>query len=288
MPVRRCTGTWPQLPNRNEPRQVMSHGALLMTNTILTVEEWAKEIIQHELGLPVVLNDTGKEPGMYDLRIGAPDAPEVAIECIRAVDPIRQETWNVGAGKGPIRCALESDWVVETTPEARIKSIRDRIESLLRACEQAGLYHIAEINWQLRDSYPDICREMENLSIVSVNQVDTNGDGNVFLLMTGVGGVVHTGADVPKWIAVFLLAPERADVLLKLRKSNAKHCHVFVHVSLGGAPWEVESYLSDGARTLPTIQPILPYPVSAVWLTYARFGLRWDGASWKSFKNPDR
>ena len=51
-------------------------------------EEWARRILQKELKRDVVVNDDGSKPGMYDLRIGPADAPEVAVECVAAVDPI--------------------------------------------------------------------------------------------------------------------------------------------------------------------------------------------------------
>jgi hypothetical protein len=49
-------------------------------------EDWARLILQQKLRRVVVPNDDGGAPGIYDLRIGPPDAPEVAIECIGALD----------------------------------------------------------------------------------------------------------------------------------------------------------------------------------------------------------
>jgi hypothetical protein len=43
-------------------------------------EEWARRIVEKELNRAVVINDNGSAPGMYDLRVGPADAPEVAIE----------------------------------------------------------------------------------------------------------------------------------------------------------------------------------------------------------------
>jgi hypothetical protein len=58
----------------------------------VTVEPWAQQIIEKELNRPVVVHDDGSQASMYDLRIGAVEAPEVAIECVGAVDPDRTET----------------------------------------------------------------------------------------------------------------------------------------------------------------------------------------------------
>ena len=39
-----------------------------------------------------VVNDDGSAPGMYDLRVGPANAPQVAIECVGAVDQTFTET----------------------------------------------------------------------------------------------------------------------------------------------------------------------------------------------------
>ncbi len=72
----------------------------------MTVEQWAQQIIEKELNCPVVIHDDGSQPGMYDLRIGSAEAPDVAIECVGAVDSVFTETWNVGPGRGPLRLAV--------------------------------------------------------------------------------------------------------------------------------------------------------------------------------------
>ena len=41
----------------------------------MTVERWAQQIIEKELDCPVVVHDDGSQPSMYDLRIGAVEAP---------------------------------------------------------------------------------------------------------------------------------------------------------------------------------------------------------------------
>jgi len=52
----------------------------------VTVERWAQQIIEKELSCPVVVHDDGSQPSMYDLRIGVVEAPDVAIECVGAVE----------------------------------------------------------------------------------------------------------------------------------------------------------------------------------------------------------
>lgn len=95
-------------------------------------EEWARRILEKELKRNVVVNDDGSTPGMYDLRIGPADAPEMAVDCVGAVDPSFTETWNVGPARGPLELAITGDWFITLTPRARIKAIEQRVEPLLR------------------------------------------------------------------------------------------------------------------------------------------------------------
>src|ERR1700687_3868211 len=94
-------------------------------------EEWARRIVQNALGCVVHINDDNSIPGMYDLRIGSPNAPEVAIECVGAVDPTYTETWNVGPAKGPLTLPVAGDWIVEIAPTARVKVVKQSLAQLL-------------------------------------------------------------------------------------------------------------------------------------------------------------
>lgn len=98
---------------------------------------------REKLNRPVVVHDDGSKPSMYDLRIGAVEAPEVAIECVRAVDPVGTETWNVGPGKGPLRLSVEGDWMISIARTARIDKIKERIEPILRGLEERDVRRVS-------------------------------------------------------------------------------------------------------------------------------------------------
>src|SRR5690349_2042959 len=98
-------------------------------------EEWARRIVQKELKRKVELNDDGSKSGMYDLRIGLSDNPQVAIECVGAVNAAFTETWNVGPAKGPLELSIKGDWTVTINSAARVKVINRRIEQLLLELE---------------------------------------------------------------------------------------------------------------------------------------------------------
>jgi hypothetical protein len=248
-------------------------------------EELARRIIESELGRSVALNDDNSKAGMYDLRIGAPERPEIAIECVGAVDSILTETWNIGPAKGPLNLPIAGDWTVVIRRGARVKSIRQRIASLLQELHVRGIYNLHVHHWLKRVDMP-LFNELDSLGIEWIYCYSLEGTGKVHFTMPGGGGAVdETGSSVPGWISDFLRDPARADVVEKLHRSGAMGCHVFVIVSLQGAPWPVESYLTGDHDQLPLQPPTLPTPVNEVWIVHGlgQRGLRWNGEAWLWF-----
>lgn len=233
----------------------------------------------------MLLHDDGSRPRMYDLRIGDVAAPEVAIECIGAVDPLRTATWNVGPGRGSFKLEVEGDWHIVLRPDAVVKRVRARLPTLLQDCIEAGVEGYVPADGFLQVRSPALHRRLSTLKIDAIGRYDP-GVGRIYLGMTGYGGAVDpTGREVPGWIGQFLRADDRRDVLVKLTTSGAEQRHVFVIVSFGGAPWLVESYLGTQTELLPQEPPDLPAPVDAVWILHGSKGLRWDGTGWRFF-NP--
>jgi hypothetical protein len=249
-------------------------------------EEWARRILEKELKRNVTLNDDGSMPGMYDLRIRLADVPEMAVECVGAVDPILTETWNVGTAKGPLELALQGDWLITLAPSARVKAINQRVEPLLQELEDRGLRDVPvdrALNWHNSALF----EELESLDVTRAYCYRLPGTGKVHLGMEGIGGAVDSqGAAVPKWVGEFLGDSARRDVLCKLQRSGARDRHAFVFVSFAGAPWPVESYLTGELDQLPAEAPDLPPPVTGVWIVsqFGRKGLRWDEGAWRLFE----
>ena len=108
----------------------------------MTVERWAQQIIGKELDCQVVIHDDNSQPSMYDLRIGAVEAPNVAIECVGAVDPIFTETWSVGPGSGSFSRAVKGDWRIGIARKARIRTIRRHIEPILQNLEEQEISEV--------------------------------------------------------------------------------------------------------------------------------------------------
>jgi hypothetical protein len=251
----------------------------------MAAEEWARQIIETELGRTVVKNDDGSAPGMYDLRIGSSGEPQFAIECVGAIDPTFTETWNVGPAKGPLKIAITGDWNVEIAPTARVKRLKSHLEPVLQDLETQGIYTI-NVDFHLKWIRRALFDRFESVGITHASCYRRNGTGLVHLGMAGAGGAIdNNGTEVPEWIGYFLRHPAREDVLSKLKRSGAKEHHAFVIAELHGVPWPVESYLMGALDFVPIEPPDLPPPVTAVWIasTYGERGIRWDGESWRLF-----
>lgn len=249
-------------------------------------EEWARRILEKELKRKVVLNDDNSAPSMYDLRVGPADAPELAVECVGAVDPIWTETWNVGPARGPLELALKGDWSIKLTPGARINATRQRVEPSLRELEDRGLNNV-RVNYELKRHYPALFDQLESLNIKHAFCFRPQGSGKVHLGITGIGGGVNsTGGALPEWVGAFLRDPAQGDVLSKLQRSGAADRHAFLLISFAGVPWQVWSYVTGDINQLPSEAPDLPPAVTGVWLVsqFGRRGLCWDRGAWRVFE----
>jgi hypothetical protein len=249
-------------------------------------EEWARRILEKKLKRDVVINDDGSKDGMYDLRVGPADAPEMAVECVAAVDPIFTETWNLGPAKGPLELTLEGDWSITLTPSARVNVIKQRVEPLLRELEDQGLHNVS-VNHALKQNDSALFEELSSLEVTRADCFRLPGTGKVHLLMSGIGGAVDSqGAAVPRWVGEFLRDSDRQDVLRKLQRSGATDRQAFVFVTFGGSPWPVQYYLMTELDQIPAEAPDLPPPVTGVWVVsqFGQRGLRWDGGAWRLFE----
>lgn len=246
-------------------------------------EEWARRILQKELGQTVLIHDDGSSPGMYDLRIGPANEPEVAIECVGAVDETYTKTWNTGPAKGPLQLAVAGDWHVVIAPAAHVKTLKRHLEKLLAELVERGVYSARPDHWLERRN-TTLFNKLNALGIIHAFCYQMPGIGRVNLSMPGSGGAVDDkGGEVPNWLGDFLRDPAREDVLSKLQRSGAKECYAFVIATLRGAPWAVESYLTGELDHVPSEAPDLPLPVTAVWVVsvFSHKGLYWDGNTWR-------
>jgi hypothetical protein len=249
-------------------------------------EEWARRVMQQELGVEIRQYDDGSQPSMYDLdvlRVGVTAAAEIAA----AVDSTATETWNVlnSAGRW-IEPAIAGGWGVLIRPEAH--GLRRSLPPFLHALETAG---IRELRGRAQGSTFEAMAE--RMGIVRATQSATTYPGSIYptlrLPQEQIAGYGDPDGDaLPQWLHDFLWHEERKDVREKLSRSGAEERHAFIVVSpLSGAPFEIVNLLLLDDAPSPTIRPDLPHEITDAWVVStwdSGVGFRWtsDGA-WLSF-----
>ena len=102
------------------------------------------------------------------------------------------------------------------------------------------------------------------------------------------GFVARTGDVLAEWVSEWVVRPDQADNLQKLRESGLAERHLFVVMpGFTTAPFSVVDLLTRDNAPLPTVPPKLPAEVTHLWilsLWNVGDGFRWspDGG-WSRF-----
>ncbi len=251
------------------------------------LEQYAQQVISRVLKREVFINDDGSKDGMYDLRVGEPDNPEIAIECVRVINPTFAATWNAGPAKNPLLLGVKGDWVVTITDKANIKRIKNNLQMLIESFENRQRYCL-RTDSRMKIADEAFYNYLIGLGVVSAICIKPHGTGRVYLEMNGGSGAIAQDQPntVSTWVGKYLNEPRQNDILVKLNKSTASDCHVFIAVGPDNTPWLVDLYLLGYLKCTPSQPPDLPPPITGVWLFSilgGDTGLRWDGASWSLF-----
>ena len=235
------------------------------------------------LGKVVLINDDQSEDSMYDLRVGTPDDAELAIECVRATDPLLRAVFGTLKKRLPLTGSFSGHWIIELRREAIVKEIYTKLPILLAEMESHGLDCTRNLQG-LTPRHHFLLDELEDLGI-GFAYLSVRSKASVEFLPPGSGGAVDEhGESVPTWISEFLFEPSNADVVNKLLKARARKKEVFIRADEYGVPWSVASYLTDDLIHVPTAAPELQNGIDGVWLIYGTRGVRWDGEKWYSIK----
>jgi len=251
------------------------------------LEHYAKQFISRVLKREVFINDDGSKDGMYDLRVGEPEKPEIAIECVRVIDPTFAATWNAGPAKNPLFLDIKGDWIVNITEKANIKKIKKHLQKLFLSLETRQKYCLqADIHMKITDEA--FYNYLTGLGIVAATCIRPHGTGRIYLEMNGGSGAIVQDQPniVSTWVGKYLNEPRQNDILVKLNKSTAPDCQVFIAIGADNTPWPIDLYLLGYLKSTPSRPPDLPPPITGVWLSSilgGDTGLRWDGASWSLF-----
>jgi hypothetical protein len=226
---------------------------------------------------------------MYDLRIGSVDSPDAAIEVNLATDRDRLEALKLAPSEGAVPVpGVSGLWMITVSPSARQQDLRERLAPIL-----ADLEERYPDDWLMDAdrtvSASDHAR-LVKLKVIGARRSINANEGRIAILLPAMGGIVdRAGIALSQWIGEFLLGVP--DVLRKLTVPSRER-HAFIPVVPGGASWEVESFLLDfplrgeEPAAPPQAAPILPDPVTHVWVTSTggRKGWRWDGSQWRAFQ----
>jgi hypothetical protein len=186
--------------------------------------------------------------------------------------------------------SLSGGWLVTVFPSSRVRQLKARLPTLLRRLKAAGITSLDLAGGRTPAGLESLT---ERLGIASAHQDATSRPGSIYLTIElapeRTGGLVPSSGDaIAAWCSAFLREPKQADVLDKLRRSDAPERHAFDFVpGLTPAPWTVPYLLTTDPVLLPAIPPDLPLVVTHVWMTSTwstTTGCRWSPAGgWRHF-----
>lgn len=253
-------------------------------------EEWARQMMEAALGVPVVGHDDGSRPGMHDLEVLLPDQTRAAAEVTAAADPDCIVLWKLMNGDDDrwVEDDLQGGWVIGLIPKARAKRIRAELPDLLRRLESEnipGLRHP-------RPRRSEVEATAADLGVASLFQsATTDFPGSIYItieenLDRRGGWVDDSPISFVDWVSTFLASPELADVRKKLAASGHAERHAFVLVpGFTTAPFGVVNLLMGHGT--PIDSPALPDEITHVWLASTwniGTGWRWHADSgWQAF-----
>ncbi len=172
------------------------------------------------------------------------------------------------------------------------RDLRRDLPQLLTALQASGLTNLP-VDHVARRYHRMFYDQLLGLGVEYVSCYREVGSGGVSFMLDGMGGAIDSaGSTVSEWVGRWLRAPERADVLHKLRGTITATRDIFIPVTIDGTEWGVVSYLtgiSGSELHLPPGEPDLPAPVTSVWLAPTSsfqdpLGVWWDGAKWATMR----
>ncbi|HVE92846.1 MAG TPA: hypothetical protein VNE62_11210 [Actinomycetota bacterium] len=255
-----------------------------------TEEEWARQVMSYALGVPVLQHDDGSVGGMYDLDV-VYDGETAAAEVISAADGESIALWNLMNGRDEtwVVDELQGGWMVSLESTARAKRLRTELPRLLQELEMSGLTGFRRGRTSAKDQFSEVAHA---LGVASAMQNGTDVPGSIYITIQlprerAGGFLADTGDALPAWVAEFLRAPKRRDVLDKLARSGRSERHAFVFLpGFAEAPFGVTDLLMRNSAPLPLANPQLPDEVTHVWLVSgwsSGRGFRWSPTDGWSF-----
>lgn len=252
-------------------------------------EEWARQMMEAELDVPVVAFDDGSQPGMHDLEVRPPGDEPHAVEVTSEVDSSSTQLWKIFNSDGRrIEPSLEGGWMVVLTPDARARLLEAELVSLLQLLESAGLRSVHASD---RGLIPPTLRR---LRVHALHRSETYYPGSVYFTVhqptrQTAGFVAEDPTTVAVWMSEFANSDLGRSKIDKLVRSGHRHRHLFVIIAgFSNVPFGVAySLMSDGMPT-PTADPDLPPALTDFWAVSgwaSGVGFRWSRRTgWHHFE----
>jgi len=247
-------------------------------------EEWARVMIETALGSCVQQHDDGSQPSMYDLDIIGPEGVSGAVEVTAAASSAALQQWNEMNGRGRWTVPdLLGGWVVHIRTGSSRKALDALLPSILKELEVSEVESF-EVD---RPPITSLEQAIAELGVTYASRGPTTFPGSVYLLLDE-GVDWSRRARLEEWVGEFLREPKQLDVLSKLLVAAAPQRHAFIFMPVfNTAPQGMTDPLLLDPPVLPSHPPLLPAPVTHVWLTMALdmgMGLRWaPDSGWLTF-----
>ena len=217
---------------------------------------------------------------MHDLDLVREDSTFAACEITAAADPESIELWNLVNGGGRwIEPNLAGGWMLTLAPACRAKNLRALAPGLLRRIEANPTDSLARA-------------ELEGLGVLNTYHGGTAFPGSIYATIerpsefTG-GWVSDDGDPIVAWLDAWISDAHQAHNLQKLAAAKRAENHLFVLLpGFSSAPFTAADLLLRSDAPLPTVAPVLPEPVTHVWLmsTWDSGAIfHWTGERWVTF-----
>lgn len=248
-------------------------------------EDVAGRIVALVLGGEHTINDTGSEPGQYDVRIVTGDGCTVAMEVTSlgaddwaktraAIEQWQQNGYFQGEG-------LQHQWGVLFPMGTQVKLLDQPLTDLLGRLEAQGLTEAASRYDGEDPCLHEIATALADLGVSSVvvwQESPPNGVRRILLLQTG-SGIGTAGALPAAIVALF----DRRDNQQKLANANCDERHLYAMLEDNGS-----GAVLEGVWPLPRCpaDPVGVIDVLWVWspsISGILFGVEPGTSRWQRF-----
>jgi hypothetical protein len=192
-------------------------------------EEKAAAAVQRVVGGSWELNDTGSEPGQFDIRFELSDGRRIALEVtsegasdLRAARTAMDKRTDRGEFAG---ASLTHQWHVSLPTTTPVSSLQPRLEETLRAFETEGLEVVDAGSASRGDP---ASRRLARLGVSSATLWDPSPpSGRPKILLGSSWSVIGEPASLPDALERVLARTDNQD---KLAAANADERHLYLHM----------------------------------------------------------